>query len=155
MYDVVRFDGDTDLSATSIGTGASDVPAVVIVNGNGMVPSGSVVRPPVRKLFMVYCADSMTVNGTVSMRARGARHTSLAPVDLPLAAGMYGGVSNPYVPAEGGAGAATYYQIGGRGTSVANSGAFGTGGGSGGGGGGGSRSTGTFYVLWGYVRNLF
>ena len=94
--------------------------------------------PSVRKLFtVVYVTGNLTVNGIISMSARGANHSGTgnsggftAPVDIRLVTGTVDGVVNPQIPATGGAGGS------GRSTAGFNAGGAGTNGGTGGGGGG-------------------
>jgi len=127
-------------------TGTSDTAAsFVVVNGDLTIAAGQTFAPANRKLFTVlYVAGNLTVNGTISMTARGANHSATAAGTLLLAAGTFGGVVNPQVPAAGGAGAADTAITAGTGTSIGTAGTAGTAGGTGGGGGGGNQSSSVF-----------
>ena len=106
----------------------------IIVNGDLNLTSGYSIIPSARKLFTVlYVKGDLTVNGTISMTARGANHSGTgdsggftAPVNIRIGTGTFSSISNPQVPSTGGAG--------GSGSGV--SGTAGTSGGSGGGGSG-------------------
>ena len=122
--------------------------AIIGVAGNLTINSAAFLRPPDRKLFMaIYVDGNLTVNsgGTISMTARGANHSGAgnsggASVarEIRLATGTFGGVSNPVVPAAGGAGASTVTHTAPHAAhSPGVSGTAGSGGGTGGGGGGG------------------
>ncbi len=111
----------------------------IIVNGNLTINSGQTLIPSVRKLFTVlYVTGNLVLNGGVSMTARGANHTgtgdsggATTAVAIRIGTGTFGAVTNPQIPATGGAGAV--------GTTVDNavsSGTAGTNGGTGGGGAG-------------------
>jgi hypothetical protein len=121
----------------------------IVFNGNVIIDatftSGAPMRPSRRKLFtVVYVTGNLTMNGVLSMSARGANHSGggnsggfTAPVDIRLATGSYSqtaptatSITNPQIPAAGGAGAAT------RSTAGSTSGTAGAAGGTGGGGGG-------------------
>ncbi len=110
--------------------------AWVIVKGNLTINSGQTFIPPVRKLFtVIYVTGSLIVNGTISMSARGANHSGTgnsggytAPVDIRIGTGSFGAVTNPQIPATGGAGALA------KSGSGFNNGTAGTDGGTGGGG---------------------
>ena len=123
--------------------------AWILVNGNLTINSGITVIPSVRKLFtVVYVTGNLVVNGTISMTARGANHTGTgtsggytAPVDIRIGTGSFGSggtaVTDPQIPATGGAGAAR--KVATTGTSSDdgwNEGTAGTLGGTGGAGGG-------------------
>jgi hypothetical protein len=119
----------------------------IFIIGNLNINNGVTFTPPNRKLFTVlYISGNLNHNGIISMSARGANHSgniaSGAPATtantIPIATGTYSGVTNPEVPATGGAG--------GAGASITNSpaaaaGAAGTGGGTGGGGGGAPQTS--------------
>ena len=122
--------------------------AIIGVAGNLTINSAAFLRPPDRKLFMaIYVDGNLTLNAgsTISMTARGANHSgsgssggATTAVAIRLATGTFGGISNPEVPAAGGAGAANLTEVPSDGThSPGLSGTAGSGGGSGGGGGGG------------------
>ena len=112
------------------------VSAWIIVNGDLTINSGITLIPSVRKLFtVVYVSGNLVCNGTISMSARGANHSgtgnsggATTAVDIRIGTGTFSAVSNPAIPAAGGAGAA--------GTNVdngASNGIAGTNGGTGGG----------------------
>lgn len=127
----------------------------IIFNGNvtidGSFTSLAPMRPSRRKLFtVVYVTGDLTMNGVLSMTARGANHSGegnsgglTAPVDIRLATGNFSQtaptvttITNPQIPATGGAGAMP------RSTNGANAGTSGSAGGTGGGGGGNWFSSG-------------
>ena len=153
-YDYVLKRSDITLSSTPTSsdwfTTTKDTRSAIIgVAGNLTINSGAFIRPPDRKLFMaIYVDGNLTINsgGTISMTARGANHSGTGTSggattarEIRLATGTFGGITNPVVPAAGGAGAATdtvtYAQDGHR--YVGDPGTAGSGGGTGGGGGGG------------------
>lgn len=117
----------------------------IIINGNLTINSGQTLIPPVRKLFtVVYVTGNLVVNGSISMTARGANHSgtgdsggATTAVAIRIGTGTFSTVSNPQIPATGGAGGAV------RSTTGANNGTTGTNGGSGGGGSGYAFSGGT------------
>ena len=152
-YDYVLKRSDITLSSTPTSsdwfTTTKDTRSVIIgVAGNLTLNSGVFLRPPDRKLFMaIYVQGNLTLNSTscISMTSRGANHSgggtsggATTAREIRLATGTFGGISNPVVPAAGGAGATadtvTYAQENVRYTG--DPGTAGSGGGSGGGGGG-------------------
>lgn len=127
-------------SAASFFSDVKDTrPAVVVIDGNLTVDANATFTPPTRKLFTVlYITGNLTVNGSISMTARGANHSGtgdsggyVAPQDILILAGTRDGVTNPLVPASGGAGGVGSTSV------VGNAGGGGTSGGTGGGGAGG------------------
>jgi Concanavalin A-like lectin/glucanases superfamily len=117
-------------------------PAIVVVDGNLTIDASATFTPPVRKLFTVlYVTGNLTVNGTISMTARGANHSGtgssggyVEPQDIRILTGTRDGVTNPQIPATGGAGGEnlkSYSSI------LAKRGQPGLNGGTGGGGSGG------------------
>lgn len=111
----------------------------IVVNGNLTINAGQTLIPSVRKLFTVlYVTGNLVCNGSISMSARGANHSgtgesggATTAVAIRIGTGTFGAVTNPQIPATGGAGAV--------GTTVDNavsSGTAGTAGGTGGGGAG-------------------
>jgi hypothetical protein len=120
----------------------------ICINGNLTINSGQTFIPSVRKLFtVIYVTGNLVINGTISMSARGANHSGTgtsggytAPVDIRIGTGSFssgGAISNPQIPATGGAGAPR--RIATTGTSSDNgwnTGTAGTDGGTGGAGGG-------------------
>ena len=152
-FDCVLKRGDITLTSTPTSsdwfTTTKDTRSAIIgVAGNLTLNSNVFIRPPDRKLFMaIYVQGNLTINSgaTISMTARGANHSGAGSSGgattaraIRLATGTFGGVSNPEVPAAGGAGGSTdtvtYAQENTR--SVGNAATAGSGGGSGGGGGG-------------------
>lgn len=117
----------------------------ILINGNLTVNSGQTVIPTKRKLFtVVYVNGNLTVNGAISMSARGANHSGTgtsggytAPANILLARGTYSSISNPQIPATGGAGGGL------RTTNGSNNGTANSDGGTGGGGSGQRFSAGT------------
>lgn len=117
--------------------------AFVFVNGDLTINSGQTFIPSVRKLFTVlYVNGNLTVNGTISMTARGANHSAsganIAATEIRLINGTYSGVLNPSVPSSGGSGASA--SIMGNGNANGVTGTSGSNGGCGGGGSGGVRN---------------
>lgn len=86
--------------------------AWVVVNGNLTINSGITFRPTVRKLFtVVYVEGNLTLNGTISMSLRGANHSgtgnsagATTAGNIRVATGTYSGITDPTIPAAGGAG---------------------------------------------------
>jgi hypothetical protein len=118
--------------------------AFIYVNGNLTINSGQTFIPTNRKLFTcIYVNGNLTVNGTISMTGRGANHSAGAGnvtkqnIKL-IASGTYSGVTDPQIPASGGAGAAGNSAV--NQSRTGNPGTAGTAGGTGGGASGGTRS---------------
>lgn len=118
--------------------------AWIVVDGGLTINSGQTVIPSVRKLFTVlYVRGNLTVNGSISMTARGANHSgtgnsggATTAQAIRIINGTYSGVTNPQIPASGGtAGTGATNQTG-------SAGSAGSAGGTGGGGGGGSANDG-------------
>lgn len=114
--------------------------AFIIINGDLTIDAGQTFIPSVRKLCTVlYVTGNLVCNGTISMTARGANHSgtgnsggSVGATNLRIGTGTFSAVTNPQIPAAGGAGA--------TGSSTDNlvvNGSAGTSGGLGGGGAGG------------------
>jgi hypothetical protein len=112
--------------------------AWVIINGNLTINSGQTFIPSVRKLFTVlYVSGNLINNGTISMTARGASHSGTTARDMRIATGTFSAVTNPQVPAAGGAGGPSGYYSGAEiGNVPGIAGTAGTAGGTGGGGSG-------------------
>lgn len=149
-YDYVIKDGNQVVSSFTAAdwfTSTQDSrSAIIVVKGNLTINAAQVFTPGVRKLFTaLYVTGSLTVNGEISMTARGASHSAsganIAAVDIRLANGTYDGVSNPYIPATGGAGGSAVSAVNANGDVSGNSGASGSAGGTGGGGSGSARNT--------------
>jgi hypothetical protein len=122
--------------------------AIIAINGNLTINSGITFVPSNRKLFtFIYVSGNLTLNGTISMSNKGANHSgsgnsggATTAGNVRIYTGTAGGVSNPQIPATGGAGAAP--QGSGCPGSPSNpAGTSGTAGGTGGGGGGGTCGT--------------
>lgn len=116
--------------------------AFVVVNGDLTIDAGQVFRPAARKLFTVlYVTGNLVINGDLSMSLRGANHSTsgsnLAAGAILLYTGTVSSVTNPNIPAAGGAGAAAATYL--PGTGIV--GTAGSNGGTGGGGSGGTAST--------------
>jgi hypothetical protein len=119
-------------------------PAVVVVDGSLTIEAGATFIPGVRKLFTVlYVSGNLVVNGSISMTARGANHSGtgdsgghVPPHDIRIYTGTWDAVTNPQIPAFGGAGGvATASNPGNPGAAPGNgatggggAGGFGTGG---------------------------
>lgn len=139
-YDYVVVPGGTTISsfeAASYFTDTADSRFAIIV-AKGDLTINDAVIPGVRKLGCIIGASgTITGTGSVSMTARGADHSAATGSNVTAGAiriytGLAGGVTNPQVPAAGGAGAVC----------VVNKTIHGTDGTSGGTGGGGSGFTG-------------
>jgi hypothetical protein len=140
---------DTFTAADWFTSTNDSVSAFVVVRGNLTIPENIIFAPPARKLFTaIYVDGNLTVNGSVSMSARGANHSTagsnIAATEIRIANGTFSGVTNPSVPASGGAGG-----LGGV-DPDGSWGASGPGlvGGAGTGGGTGGGSGGTHYLPW-------
>jgi hypothetical protein len=106
--------------------------ALIAVNGNLTINSGQTFIPSVRKLFTcIYVKGNLTLNGSISMSARGSNHSgsgnsggATTKGAIRLANGTYSAVSNPQVPADGAAASSngTAGQTGGGGTGGQNNG---------------------------------
>jgi hypothetical protein len=85
--------------------------ALIAVNGNLTINSGQTFIPSVRKLFTcIYVKGNLTLNGSISMSARGSNHSgsgnsggATTKGAIRLANGTYSAVSNPQVPSDGAA----------------------------------------------------
>lgn len=146
-YDYTIKQGDQTVSSFVAGdwfTTTEDTrSALITVNGNLTINSGQTFTPSVRKLFTcIYVNGNLTVNGTISMSSRGANHsaTSAATIKL-INNGTYGGVTNPEIPATGGAGVGANSD----GTAGTNGGTGAGGGGRRSGGAGGNGAAGTSF----------
>jgi hypothetical protein len=106
--------------------------ALIAVNGNLTINSGQTFIPSVRKLFTcIYVKGNLTLNGSISMSARGSNHSgsgnsggATTKGAIRLANGTYSAVSNPQVPSDGAAASSngTDGQTGGGGTGGQNEG---------------------------------
>lgn len=142
-FDYTVFNGNTTVSSfvesdwfTSTKDTAS---AWAVVNGNLTINAGQTIQPAQRKLFTVlYVTGNLVCNGTISMTARGANHSgtgdsggATTAVAIRVGTGTFGAVTNPQIPAAGGAGA-----VGTTTDNAVSSGTAGTNGATGGGGAG-------------------
>lgn len=162
-YDYAIKQGNVTVSSFNVGewfTGTADSrSACIAVNGNLTINGGITFAPSVRKLFtFIYVSGNFTHNGLISMTDRGANAAAAGVTNrnIRIYNGTHGGITNPQIPATGGAGAAG--QSNGCPGGPSNpAGAAGTNGGTGGGGGGGncspiyagSGATGSSYVAGG------
>lgn len=162
-YDYAIRQGNTTVSSFNTAdwfTGTADSrSACIAINGDFTINSGITFQPSVRKLFtFIYVNGNFTHNGVISMTDKGANAAAAGVPNrnILIYSGTHGGISNPQIPATGGAGSAG--QSNGCPGSPSNpAGAAGTNGGTGGGGGGGScastyagsGATGSSYVAGG------
>jgi hypothetical protein len=142
-YDYTVKASDTTITSFVAGnyfTASADTrSAWIIVKGNLTINAGQTFIPSVRKLFtVVYVTGNIINNGTISMTARGANHSgtgnsggAVTAAQIKIAIGTMTGVTDPVIPAAGGAGGTADYS--------GTAGAAGTGGGTGGGGGSGQN----------------
>lgn len=141
-YDFVRKPGQTISSFTysDYFTDTNDSRSSIIVfDGNVTIDSGVTIVPRNRKLFTcIYVNGDLAVNGAIEMTLRGANHSSgsgsnISSGAIKIAPGPFSpSVTDPNVPATGGAGGAGSSNPG---TGV--QGSAGSNGGTGGGSGGG------------------
>jgi hypothetical protein len=108
-FDFVYRFGNTTISsftATDWFTSTKDTSSAwIVVNGDLTISNGVTVIPPARKLFtVIFVRGNLTLNGSISMTARGANHSGTgdsggytAPIDIIISA------SGIIVPAAGGA----------------------------------------------------
>ena len=141
-YDYVVKQGNTTISSfipEEWFTNTEDsAAALIVVKGNLTVNSGITFTPQVRKLFTcIWVQGNLTVNGTISMTARGASTNLLTNTNntIRIIDGTYSSVTNPEVPANGGAGGAAFTST--ASNTPGNNGSNGSNGGTGGGGSGG------------------
>jgi hypothetical protein len=117
--------------------------AFVYIEGNLTINTGQIFKPSKRKLFTcIYVNGDLTLNGEISMTARGANHSTsgsnISPGEILIKTGTYSSVTNPRVPASGGSGGTGGVDPDGAwgNSGVGTNGAAGTAGGTGGGAGG-------------------
>jgi hypothetical protein len=156
-YDYVIFQGDQTVSSflnTNFFTTDDDRCAFVVVKGNLTIDSGQTLIPSNRKLFTcIYVTGNCTINGGISMTARGGNHHPSGPTggiasfDLRINTGTFSGVPNPQIPATGGSGGSTSHPNTPNGTygSPGGNGSNGSNGGTGGGGSGGASGQASSY----------
>ena len=81
--------------------------ACIHVKGNLTINAGQTMIPSHRKLgTYIYVSGNLVLNGTISMKARGANHSGTAKKDIRLINGTHGSYTNPTIPATGMAGGA-------------------------------------------------
>jgi hypothetical protein len=116
--------------AELVGAADDARPLLVVLDAPSVTFSESATIPR-RPFVRFYVTGTATISEGVTLTARGANHSAtgsdLTAVEIRDITGTFGGVSNPSVPAAGGAGGAA------SGSTTANPGAAGTGGGTGGG----------------------
>ena len=120
--------------------------AFVVVQGNLTINSGQTFMPANRKLFTcIYVTGTLTVNGSISMTARGANHSgsgnsggATTSGAVRLHTGTFSSISNPQTPSSGGAGANGVSPAALNQGIVGGTGTAGSAGGTGGGGSGAS-----------------
>ncbi len=128
--------------------------AWIIVHGDLTIDSGQTLTPSVRKLFTVlYVTGNLVVNGGISMTARGANHSGTGnsggltqPVNIRIGNGTFSAVTDPQIPATGGAGGSRSSSSGFKGIDGTNGGTGGGGSGSSLGGSSGAGSAGTCFT---------
>ena len=101
----------------------------VHITGNLTIDAGQTFTPSVRKPGMyIYVGGDLILNGSISMKARGANHSSagsnLPSVDIRIIDGTHGSYTNPTIPATGGTGGARTSQNSGPGNAQAQVGYF-------------------------------
>ena len=141
-YDYTVHTGNVTVSSYSNGdfftsTADSRVACIHVV-GNLTINSGQTFIPSVRKPgAYIYVGGNLVLNGEISMKARGANHSSsgsnLTAVPIRIIDGTHGSYSDPTIPATGGTGGSST-SSGGGGNAQATSSVqsmvnFGTGGG--------------------------
>lgn len=141
-YDYVVKTGDVVLSSFVAEEWFTEIEdssaALIVVKGNLTINSGVTFRPHIRKLFTcIWVEGNLTVNGTISMTARGASTGSLANPNntIRIINGSYSSITNPEVPSIGGSGASAFTST--TSGTPGNNGSNGSNGGTGGGGSGG------------------
>lgn len=148
-YDYCIKDGNQTITSFTNNdwfTTNSDDSAFIVVKGNLTINSGQTLIPTNRKLFtVIYVTGNLSISGGISMTGRGANHRgdgvsgrATTAAAIRLANGTFSGVTNPQVPAAGGAGAAGVRRTT-RGNLNGGAGTAGTDGGTGGGGSGAIR----------------
>jgi hypothetical protein len=115
-YEYYKTSGSTTISSFSAGTYFSsnrdNYGSFLVFDGDLTINSGQTIIPSVRKLYtFLYVKGNLTLNGSISMKSRGANHNGsgdsaggVTTRDLPIVNGTYSGVTNPTIPATGGAG---------------------------------------------------
>ena len=141
-YDYTVHTGNVTVSSFSVGdfftSTADSRVACIHIEGNLTINSGQSFIPNVRKPgAYIYVGGDLVLNGEISMKARGANHSSsgsnLTAVPIRIIDGTHGSYSNPTIPAVGGTGGSATTSPGSQNaqatsptTSIVN---FGTGGG--------------------------
>lgn len=145
-YHITNSTTISSFTSTDWFTSTSDTASAwIIIKGDLTIDLGQTIQPANRKLFtVVYVKGALTLDGIISMTARGANHSGTgssggftAPVDISIGSGTFsivggGTISNPLIPSRGGSGGAATST-----DNVSFNGSVGSNGGTGGGGGGG------------------
>lgn len=112
-YDVTLKTGDQNVTVfneSSWFTSTNDSRCQFIkVFGHMNIPAGITFRPNARKPFtVVHITGNLTLDGTISMSQRGARHgvtgSGIASKNVLIASGSYSGVTDPTIAAAGSTG---------------------------------------------------
>ena len=112
-YDYTVHTGNVTVSSYSNGdfftSTADSRVACIHITGNLTINSGQSFIPGVRKPgAYIYVGGDLVLNGEISMKARGANHSSsgsnLTSVAIRIIDGTHGSYSNPTIPATGGTG---------------------------------------------------
>jgi hypothetical protein len=115
-YEYYKTSGTTTISSFSAGTyftsNRDTVGSFLVFDGDLTINSGQTIIPSVRKLYtFLYVRGNLTLNGSISMKSRGANHNGsgnsaggVTSRDLPIVNGTYSSVTNPTIPATGGSG---------------------------------------------------
>ena len=121
-YDYSVHTGNVTVSSFSVGdfftsTGDSRV-ACIHIEGNLTINSGQSFIPNVRKPgAYIYVGGDLVLNGEISMKARGANHSSsgsnLTAVPIRIIDGSHGSYTDPTIPATGGQGGSSTTSPGG------------------------------------------
>lgn len=119
--------------------------SLIKIFGDLTIPVWMTLQPNVRKLFtVIYVAGNLYLDGSISMKARGANHSLTPSGNVVIYTGTLDdagtSVTNPYIPSTGGTGAASVTSS--AGTVAGNAGGSAAGGAvraTGGGGSGGIR----------------
>ena len=149
--------GTTTVSSFSVAdwfNGTADTRSMfIVVRGNLTVNAGITFTPSVRKLFVViYVTGTLTNSGSIVMDQRGSNHSGtgisgglVTEGAIRIATGTYSAVSNPQIPATGGAGGPPSGNPGATGSAGTAGGLGGGGAGAGNSGTGGAGATGTAF----------
>lgn len=114
----------------------------IVIKGDFTVNSGQIFTPSQRKLFtVIYATGNCSIAGSILMTARGSNHSgagssggATTAATIRIATGTFSGVTNPEVPAAGGAALAATFRSSGTNDGPGTTGNAGSAGGTGGGG---------------------